>query len=120
MAADAIDITNRFFAAMQTGATAENEMIGLFADDAVYVEPFTGKVRTHNGKDAIRATMRDAWKRPMPDVRIEIDRIDVSGDSVRARWTCYSSTLPGGKGSGENLFTLRDGKITRLETSLKK
>jgi len=107
---------SRFFAAMQGGATAEAEMMSLFADDATYVEPFTGALRTHRGRDAIRKTMQAGWETPVPDMRIEVDRVEVDGATVRARWTCYSPGLPGGKGSGENVFTLRDGKIERLET----
>ncbi len=63
----------RFFAAMQAGATAEPEMMALFADDAVYVEPFSGREREHRGKVAIRQAMAEGWKTPLPDMRIEID-----------------------------------------------
>lgn len=110
------DTIRRFFVAMQAGATAEHEMLALFWEDAVYVEPFSGAVRTHAGKDAIRAALREGWKTPLPDLRIEIDAVDVDGDVVRARWTCYSPALPGGAGSGENVFTLRGDRIMRLET----
>lgn len=108
----------RFFAAMQAGATAELEMMALFADDAVYVEPFSGREREHRGKAAIRQAMAEGWKTPLPDMRIEIDRMQVTGESVRVQWTCHSAALPGGKGSGENVFTLRGGMIVRLETRL--
>ena len=108
----------RFFAAMQAGATAEPEMMALFADDAVYVEPFSGREREHRGKAAIRQVMAEGWKTPLPDMRIEIDRMQVTGESVRVQWTCHSPALPGGKGSGENVFTLREGMIARLETRL--
>lgn len=108
----------RFFAAMQTGATAEGEMMSLFADDAVYREPFSGRDREHRGKAAIRQAMAEGWETPLPDMRIEIDRLQVTGELVRVQWTCHSPALPGGKGSGENIFTLRDGMIARLETHL--
>ncbi len=105
-----------FFKAMQTGAASETEMMSLFADDAVYVEPFSGAPRTHAGKPAIRAVMAEGWKYPLPDMRLTIDRVDVDGVSVRATWTCTSPGLPGGKGRGENLFVLKEGRIHRLET----
>lgn len=108
----------RFFTAMQAGATAEAEMMSLFADDAVYCEPFSGREREHRGKPAIREAMAEGWKTPLPNMRIEVDRLQVTGDSVRVQWTCHSPALPGGKGSGENIFTLRDGLISRLETRL--
>lgn len=56
-----------------------------------------------------RSVMREGWRSP----------IAVDGDTVRAEWTCYSPAIPGGSGHGENVFTLRDGKIVRLETRLK-
>lgn len=109
-------ITSRFFTAMQAGATAEGEMMALFADDAVYIEPFSGQRREHKGKEAIRETMLEGWRAPMTDMRIEVDHLDVAGETTRASWTCYSPALPGGKGRGENLFSFRDGLIARLET----
>ncbi len=101
---------------MQTQGQRENELLALFADDAEYVEPFTGAVRTHRGREAVRAAFREGWKQPLPDMRIEIDEVSVDGDVTRARWTCFSPALPGGRGRGENLFTLRGGLIARLET----
>ena len=108
----------RYVAAMQTGAMAEQDMMALFTEDAVYVEPFSGAPRTHEGKPAIRRAMVEGWKTPLPDMRLEVDRVDVDGEVVRAQWTCISPALPGGKGRGENTFTLREGRITRLETRL--
>lgn len=108
----------RFFAAMQSGAAAEQEMMSLFSEDAVYVEPFGGAPRTHEGKPAIRRALAEGWKTPLPQMRIQVDRVDIDGPVVRARWTCMSPALPGGKGLGENTFTVRDGRIVRLETRL--
>jgi ketosteroid isomerase-like protein len=109
-------IVEGFFLAMQAGASSEHEMMALFAEDAVYVEPFSGTVREHRGRPAVHAAMRDGWRTPLPEMRIEVDTIAVDGDTVRAQWTCYSPAIPGGKGRGENVFTLRDGLIVRLET----
>lgn len=111
-------IVHRFFLAMQTGASAEHEMMALFTDDAVYVEPFSGSPTTHAGKNAILAVMRQSWAHPLPDVRIEVDRLHVDGDTVTADWTCLSPALPNGRGRGTNVFTLRAGRIARLVTTL--
>jgi hypothetical protein len=78
---------------MQTGASAEAEMMALFADDAEYVEPFSGRVVTHRGKAAIRGVMRQGWSRPLPDMRIEVDRLHFEGDTIVVGWTCYSAAL---------------------------
>ncbi|MFO1041006.1 MAG: nuclear transport factor 2 family protein [Planctomycetaceae bacterium] len=111
-------IVNRFFSAMQVGATAEAEMMSLFHDDAVYIEPFTGRMRTHSGKLAIRACMVEGWRNPLPEVRIEINALTVEGAEVIVQWTCHSPGLPGGTGKGENRFTLQGGLIIRLETRI--
>lgn len=105
---------------MQTGASAEDEMMTLFTDDAVYVEPFTGSPATHAGKHAILAAMRRSWAQPLPEVRIEVDRLHVDGDTVTADWTCHSPGLPNGRGCGTNVFTLRAGRIARLVTTLRR
>jgi ketosteroid isomerase-like protein len=107
-----------FFAAMQGGATSEAALMALFAEDAVYAEPFTGELRIHAGKSAIRAALQAGWKTPLPEMRIEIDRVHVADGCISATWTCHSPALPGGMGRGENSFTLRDGLIVRLETRL--
>lgn len=109
-------IIDRFFAAMQAGADSEEELLELFSADAVYIEPFSGHARTHRGLPAIREALREGRRNPMPEMSIAVDRIDVDGEKVRAEWTCRSPALPGGKGRGENLFTIRDGRIVRLET----
>lgn len=109
---------SRFFTAMQAGAAARTDMMNLFADHAVYVEPFSGKALTHDGKQAILSVMEAGWAHPMPDMRITVDRVDVDGDRVIADWTCHSPALPGGKGRGQNRFTLKGGLIVRLETTL--
>jgi hypothetical protein len=101
---------------MQTGAVAEAAMMALFAPQAVYIEPFSGEVRTHRGKEAIRDVLREGWSRPLPDIRIEVDTVDIAGEKVTSQWTCYSPGIPGGKGSGVNTFVLKDGLIVRLQT----
>ena len=105
-----------FFRAMQAGSAAAQDIERLFSEDATYVEPFSGQPITHNGKSAIMAAMRQGWQNPLPDMTISLDRVDVAGEHVTVAWTCRSPALPGGEGHGVNLFTLKDGKISRLET----
>jgi SnoaL-like domain len=109
----------RFFRAMQAGATSEAQMMALFSDEAEYVEPFSGQVQTHVGKAAIRQTFVQGWQYPLPDMTLQVDRFDISGDVVRVDWTCHSPGLPGGKGEGTNVFTLSRGMIVRLVTSFR-
>ncbi len=105
-----------FFRAMQAGSAAAEGMERLFSENATYVEPFSGQPITHNGKSAIMAAMRQGWQNPLPDMTISLDRVDVAGELVTVAWTCRSPGLPSGEGRGVNEFTLRGGKIARLET----
>jgi hypothetical protein len=87
----------------------------LFADGAVFIEPFSGEPQTHVGQDAIRASFRDQWKNPLPDLKLTLDRVDLDGPLVRAEWTCTSPVFSTPM-RGYDLFTLNDdGKIARLE-----
>lgn len=110
-------VVSDFFRCMQAGAATAEQLMALFADDAVYVEPFSGRPVTHHGKPAIRAAMAPGWERPLPDMSLSVDRVDLDGDVVRAEWTCRSPALPGGVGRGLNHFTLKNGRIVRLETT---
>lgn len=65
------------YKAMQAGSAGESAMLGLFAEDAVFVEPFGGESKTHIGLSAIRATFQDMYKEPLPDMRLQLDRVDL-------------------------------------------
>jgi hypothetical protein len=108
-----------FFTAMQAGRAGADEMSAVFADDAVYIEPFSGQVQRHVGKAAIMTAMAKGWNFPLPDMRIRIDRVEASGTDIKVRWTCLSPGLPGGRGQGENRYRMhKNGRIAELETTL--
>ena len=89
--------------------------MSLFADDADFIEPFSGEPRTHEGFEAIREAFRDSWKEdPPPDMKLILDRAYRDGDRVRADWTCASPVFPAPM-KGYDPFTIRGGKIARLE-----
>lgn len=94
-------------------------MMALFAEDAEYSEPFSGKTQTHLGKAAIQQVFVQGWKQPLPDMRLEIDRFDVDSQTIRVDWTCHSPALQGGKGQGTNVFSLSGGLIRRLVTTFR-
>ena len=100
--------------AMQIGPAAENDLLGLFAEDGVLVEPFTGQMQTHNGKPAIKASLTQMWTNRAPDMKLMLDRVDMQGKAIRAEWTCTSSVMPGPM-KGYDLFQIQQGKIKRLE-----
>ncbi len=108
-----------FFTAMQAGRAGAEEMAAVFAEDAVYIEPFSGKPQRHEGKAAIMAAMAQGWDYPLPDMRIRIDHVTTHGQEFRIRWTCLSPGLPGGRGQGENRYRMQaNGQIAELETTL--
>jgi ketosteroid isomerase-like protein len=110
------ELIERYFQAMRTGAISSDEIIDLFADQAVYVEPFSGEASAHVGKDAIRQSFIDSQKNAPPDMTLTLDQVDVDSDCIRSVWTCASPAFPRPM-RGQDLWTIRDGKIFRLETS---
>lgn len=108
------DVVARMFKAMQTGLTAEDDMMALFAEDAVFTEPFSGAPRTHHGKDAIRACFVEMWNEPGPEVTLTVGRIDMDGEAVRAEWTCTSPVFVTPM-RGHDLFRIQGGLIRHLE-----
>ncbi len=107
-------VVENMFKAMQAGPAGEDEMMALFAEDAVFTEPFSGQPQTHVGADAIRASFREQFANPAPDMRLHVDRIDLDEDQIRADWTCTSPIFPTPM-KGHDLFTICEGKITTLE-----
>ena len=108
------DIVERMFKAMQTGVPAQKEMMALFADNAVFTEPFSGEPRTHKGKAEIRACFIDMWNEPDPDMELTVGRVDMDGDMVRAEWTCTSPVFAAPM-HGHDVFCIKDGLIQNLE-----
>jgi ketosteroid isomerase-like protein len=107
-------VVEDLYRAMQIGPAAEETIMALFAEDAVLVEPFTGKPQAHAGKPAIRASLAAMWQKRAPDLVLNLDRVDLDGETVRAEWTCTSAVLPGPM-RGCDLLTVRSGKVTRME-----
>jgi ketosteroid isomerase-like protein len=109
-------LVERYFRAMQAGA--DDDLVDLFADDAIYIEPFSGngKPATHHGKAAIGAVFRGMVDQ-VRDLVITVHQIVLDGDKVRSEWTCTASAFPGPM-RGQDRYTIRDGKIARLETTL--
>jgi uncharacterized protein (TIGR02246 family) len=109
------DVVERYFRAMQRGRDGEDELVALFAEDAVYVEPFSGAA--HEGRDAIRSWLDTSLSDAPPDLRLTVERVDVAGDTVKARWTCESPAFAR-PAKGRDPFTIRDGRIARPESAL--
>jgi hypothetical protein len=102
------------YKAMQIGPAAEDDLLALFTEDAVLVEPFTGRPQSHVGKEAIQASLQGMWKNRAPDLKLVLDRVDLDGPSIRAEWTCTSALLPGPM-RGLDILAIESNKISRLE-----
>ncbi len=102
--------------AMQLGPAGEAVIMSLFTDDAVWIEPYTGQRRTHTGKEAIRASLKQMWQQPSPPgFTITTDRMDAEGQSVRVEWTCSCDGFPKMM-RGYSLYTISpENLISRLE-----
>lgn len=111
-----LDVVQRYFKAMQAGPEQAETLFGLFADDATYIEPFSGQQLTHEGRPAIEAYLRASWEDGPVDIELTLDRVDVDGDVVRSEWTCASPSFPQPV-KGIDVCTVRSGRIQRLEVS---
>lgn len=107
----------RFFKAMQRGPDGHDELLALFAEDAVYIEPFSPGGGVHEGKDEIRAWLAQSQQNAPPDLRLTVDRLDAAEGLVEAFWTCESPAFAR-PSRGRDRFTIADGRIVRLETTL--
>lgn len=107
-----------FFLAMQAGEAGADALAACFSESAIYEEPFTGRLRRHEGRDAVMAAMALGWENPMPRMRIEIERVETNGEIINLDWVCFSPAIPGGTGRGHNRYVMRDGLIVELKTTL--
>ncbi|MGH1343734.1 MAG: nuclear transport factor 2 family protein [Nannocystales bacterium] len=111
-----LEVAQRYFDAMKAGPDAAADLFALFADDATYVEPFAGTPRTHEGRTAIEACFEGSWKNTPPDLELEVNRVDVDGNTVRSEWTCSSPAFDAPI-KGVDVCTVEHGRIKRLEVS---
>lgn len=108
------DVVQGVFDAMQMGPAGEHKMMALFAEDAVFTEPFNGAPNTVNGKAAIRARFLEMWSGDGPhDLALTIDQIDAAEGKVRVEWTCRSAAFLTPM-IGVDFFTMENGLIKEL------
>ena len=105
-----------YFAAMRRGDAAEEELMALFAVDAVYIEPFTGEGPAI-GAEAVRDRFRLGWQQPLPDLELDVLSVEIDGRYARSTWECRSPALPGPM-RGEDRYVIENGRIARLEVVL--
>jgi ketosteroid isomerase-like protein len=109
-----------YYHAMRMGVMGADAMAELFTGDAVYIEPFSGadgQGRIHIGNRVIADFFRQSVRHRPPDMVVTMNRLDADGTCLRAEWTCTASAFAEPM-RGVDVYTMRDGKIARLETSL--
>ncbi|HXH61117.1 MAG TPA: nuclear transport factor 2 family protein [Fimbriimonadaceae bacterium] len=103
------------YAAMQAGESGKENLIGLFAADATFVEPFNGPPQTHRGIDAIRARVNEMVRQPRPpDFLLKVDQVTTENGALVAYWTCTSDAMPGPM-KGRDELKISDGRISFLK-----
>ena len=110
------ELVEGYFAAMQRGPDGHDALLDLFADTAVYVEPFS-TTGPHVGRDAIRAYLAAAAGRTPARLRLVVERLDVDAGAVDVVWRCESPDFAA-PSRGRDRFTVQSGKIIKLETTL--
>ena len=112
---EAREVVERLFHAMEVGPEGEKEMMALFANDATFVESFTGEPRTHHGKDAIQRTYRELFTEPPPpDMKLVLHRVEREKEVVRAEWSCTSASYARPR-VGFDLIEVAGGRIQKME-----
>jgi hypothetical protein len=105
-----------YMAAMRRGPEAEEEMVALFAEDAVYDEPFSGHAPAV-GVGAIRDRLRLGWQTPLPDLELDISTVEIVGDTAVVTWECRSSAFDA-PARGRDRYEFRGGKIAALRVQI--
>lgn len=111
------DLVAGYYAAMRVGGEAEEQMMALFGDDAVFDEPFSGLDEPAVGRDEIRDRLRAGWASPLPDMQLDVLTVTIDGATARCTWECRSPAFPAPV-RGEDRYEFRDGRISRLEVSI--
>ncbi len=109
-------VVEAYLAAMRRGPDAEDDMVALFTDDAVYEEPFSG-LEPAVGLVAIRERLRIGWQTPLPDLELDVVSIEVTADRAVAKWECRSSAF-NGPSRGTDEYAFRDGRISNLRVTI--
>ena len=111
------DLYRRYIAGMNDADA--DAVAGLFAEDGVYVEPFTsgGRPNEIRGREAIRGYFEESVRMRPADMTVSVDRVDVDGETVRTEWTCTSEEWDRPM-RGHDVMQMIDGVIRRLEVSL--
>lgn len=105
MTGDAHTTLQRFWDVQDSGDYSQ--LVELFADDAVLVDPIYG---TFTGSAAIAEFMATMTKE-MASRDISFRLVELAGDDETA-WAQWEAVIPAGNRSGVGVYRVRDGKLT--------
>jgi ketosteroid isomerase-like protein len=105
VAGDAYDTIKRFWEIQDDGDYSK--LSGLFADDAVLVDPIFG---TFTGAEAIAAFM-EKMNVEMKARGASFRLVELAGDDETA-WAQWEATTSAGDRQGVGVYRVRDGKLT--------
>jgi hypothetical protein len=109
------DMVASYVRAMERGSEGIDDLVALFAPDAIYIEPFSGE--EHRGVAAIRAYLETASSNAPPALRLEVTLLRVESPHVEVEWTCYSPAFVT-PSRGRDKYEVVDGRIRSLRTEL--
>jgi ketosteroid isomerase-like protein len=109
------DMVASYVRAMERGSEGVDQLVALFAPDAIYVEPFSGQ--EHRGVAAIRAYLEAAARGAPPAIRLEVTVLRVESPRVEVEWTCHSPAFVT-PSRGRDHYEVVDGRIRSLRTEL--
>lgn len=114
---DQRELVDQYFAAMRRGAVAEQDLLALFTDDAIYDEPFSGLNTPARGRDEVRTRLSSGWQTPLPDLRLDVISVTIEGSTATSRWECRSSAFPAPV-RGTDHYVFVGGKIAQLRVTI--
>jgi len=110
------EVVDRYYDAMRAGPAGEKELLGLFAEHATYIEPFSGATQKHEGIQAIQNAFRASWEQAPPALTITVERVDIEENQVRTVWLCDSPAFPSPV-RGHDHYQIENGSIVYLEVT---
>jgi hypothetical protein len=113
---DANSVAQQYYNAMRRKAEGAEDLIGLFGQDAVYVEPFSnmGQATSHTGKDEIAAFIRAMPQNTPPDMKCAWTASIVKGRACAPNGPAHRQHLHDRCAGWTSLtFTMEKSRVSR-------
>lgn len=111
------EIIDQYFVAMRRGPDGQADLLSLFADEAIYDEPFVAPGSPAEGKAAIRDRLATSWQNPPPDLELDVLTVTVDGSRAEVRWECRSPVFDNPV-RGVDRYRFDQGRIVELRVTI--